>query len=245
MDLQVAGYEEMKHSKYTTRFIMETKLSSPGSVPAPPSVPNVVDWTAIRKSSRTFTFEGLAHYAHTGINPYTISIVQALCSQFTISARAKQDLAAVRERLSASPDEGTRCVLLDLTATDDGLVALGICGILNETFQQEALGLVFRVLDASSAVPNDLRPLYHSWKELNELCGKVQLPDVLHERVENFSRLTGSPAETTQSPPLEYPGPQLVVDGLQAMSRLCSGEEEGPILVLAGHYAGWCAAVAE
>jgi len=167
---------------------MENKLSGPAPTPAR----NAVDWPAIRQSSRTFTFEELSHYSRLGINPYTIELVHALCSQFTISARAKKDLAAIREKLSAAPDKSIRHVLLDLTASDPGLIALGICGIINETFQQDSLGIVFGVLAGSSAVPDDLRPLEDSWAEPNELGGQLQLPDMFHALVEKYSGLEKS-----------------------------------------------------
>jgi hypothetical protein len=221
---------------------------APASAPAPPPTPSVVDWSVFRDTARVLTFEELAHYARTGITPYTVALLQALCSQITISARAGADLAVLRKTLVAVSDERARCVLLDLTASDYELVVLGILGILNETFRQEALALVFRALDVASAVPDDLRPLYHSWDELNGLCGQVQLPAAFHERVERFSRLNDGAAdapEMKRDVELEHIGPQVVVDGLQAMSRSCSGEEEDQILVLAGQDAGWYAAVAE
>lgn len=225
---------------------MGNKTSSPS--PAR----DAVDWSTIRQSARSFTFEELSHYSRSGINPYTIEIVHALCSQLTISPSAKRDLAAAREKLPPVADSSMHRVLLDLIASGPGLIALGICGILNESFRQESLAIVFVVLAGSSAVPDDLRPADDSWAELNQLCGKLQLPSTFHDLVERYTRLesvNGSIAAEalgeTQSAGLNNAGPRLVVHGLQAMSALCSREVKTPMIAFAGHHAGWCAAVAE
>lgn len=208
------------------------------------AAPKAVDWTGIRRSARSFTFEELSHSSIAGVNPYTVQLVHALCSQFTLSSKAKRELEATRGKLSAATADAMHNVLLDLVATDQGLIALAICGILNESFEQESLGIVFEVLAKSAlfesnAVPKDLIPPNGSWAELNQLCGRLEAPNTFHDLVERYSHLEPVGAH------LEQTGPLGIVDSLQIMTEPFSGDPSGPITSYAGRHAGWYAAVAE
>ena len=213
---------------------------------------NVVDWTTIRGSKRSFTFEELSNYSRTKFSPYIVELVQALCTQFTIAAIAKSELSATWRNLPLVDDPSLELVVNNLAASEHGSVALGICAVLNARFQPEALTMVFEALANSSLIPDDLRPEKESFAELSRVCGDLQPLDMFRSLAEKYTQL-GLPNETAvadnsteaQNAKLVHTGSMCVAEGLQVMSRLCSGEETQPIMILGGCDAGWFAAVAE
>lgn len=205
---------------------------------------NKIDWTAIRTSTCFWTFEELSHYSHCRVSPYVFAVARALCSQFNISASAKKELADLKQRLStALGDESSHHILRMLIASDDDwLTALGICGILNDYFHSAALAEFFETLAKMSAMPEALRPARGRWMELARICGKIQAPASFHSLAQNCSQL--GLVENSEDLD-EGLGPIGVVEFIQGMSQISSGEDEGSIVMLCGRSAGWCAAIAE
>ncbi len=205
---------------------------------------NKIDWTAVRTSTCSWTFEKLSHYSHCRVSPYVFAVASALCSQFSISASARKELADLKQRLDTSEDDSSHHVLHMLTASDEGLTTLGICGILNDYFHSAALAEFFETLAEMSGMPETLRPARGRWIELARICGKIKPPDSFHSLVQNYSRLV-LVEEAENSDLEEGVGPIGVVTCIQGMSQISSGEDDGRIVMLCGHSAGWHAAIAE
>jgi hypothetical protein len=103
-------------------------------------------WAAIRTSAYSSTFEELSHYSHCRVSPYVIAVAQALCSQINITASARKELEDVRQKLCTIQNDSSDHVLQMLTASDEGLIVLCICGILNDYFHWVALAEFFETL---------------------------------------------------------------------------------------------------
>ena len=205
-----------------------------------------IDWTAVRTSTCSWTFEELSHYSHCRISPYVVAVARALCSQFSISASAREELADLKQRLDAleGEDDSSRYVLHILTASDDGLTMLGICGILNAYFHSHALAEFFETLATLSSMPETLRPARGRWMEIVRICSKIQPPASFLSLAQNGSRL--GLAKVAENNDLEEcVGPGDVVGLMQGMSLISTGEEDGRIFMFCGRTAGWHAAIAE
>ena len=207
---------------------------------------NRIDWTAIRNSTYSSTFEELSHYSHCKVSPYIVAVARTLCSQFSISASARDELADLRQRLDALEveDNSSRYVLHKLTASDEGLTMLGICGILNAYFHPHALAEFFETLAKLSSMPETLRPTHARWMEIVRLCGKIQASASFSSLAQKCSRL--GLAEVAENKDLEESvGPESVVEAMQTMSEISTGQEDDHIYMFCGRTAGWYAAIAE
>ncbi|KAJ9615690.1 hypothetical protein H2200_001766 [Cladophialophora chaetospira] len=205
---------------------------------------NKIDWTAVRTSTCSWTFEELSRYSHCRVSPYVFAVARALCSQFSISASARKELTDLKQLLDTSGDDSSHHVLHLLTASDEGLTVLGVCGILNDYFHSAALAEFFETLAKMSGMPETLRPARGRWMELARICGKIQPPDSFHSLAQDCSRL-GLVEEAGNSDLEEGVGPIGVVSCIQGMSEISSGEDDGRIIMLCGRSAGWHAAIAE
>jgi hypothetical protein len=205
---------------------------------------NKIDWTAVRTSTCSWTFEELSRYSHCRVSPYVFAVARALCSQFGISASARKELAELKQRLDTPEDDSSHHVLHMLTASDEGLTVLGVCGILNDYFHSAALAEFFETLAKMSGMPKTLRPARGRWMELARICGKIQPPASFHSLAQNCSRL-GLVEEAENNDLEEGVGPIGVVTCIQGMSQISSGEDDGRIVMLCGRSAGWHAAIAE
>ena len=203
-----------------------------------------IDWVAVRTSAYSCTFEELSHYSHCRVSPYVVAVARALCSQFTITASARRELEDLRQKLDTSGDDSSDHVLHMLTASDEGLIVLCICGILNDYFHLVALAEFFDILAKMSGMPEALRPARGRWMELARVWGKIQPPDSFHTLVQKCSQL-GLVDKAKTNDLEECVGPIGVVSCLQGMSLIQSGDEDGRIVMLCGRSAGWHAAIAE
>jgi hypothetical protein len=201
-------------------------------------------WAAIRTSAYSSTFEELSHYSHCRVSPYVIAVAQALCSQINITASARKELEDVRQKLCTIQNDSSDHVLQMLTASDEGLILLGMCGILNDYFHWVALAEFFETLTKMSDMPEALRPARGRWIELARIGGKIQPLDSFHARVQKYSHL-GLVDEAKNNDLEEGVGPIGVGCCMQGMSSIHSGEDAGRTIMFCGRSAGWHAAVAE
>ena len=148
-----------------------------------------LDWAAIRTSACSWTFEELSHFSHCRVSPYVVAVAHTLCSQFNITASARKDLEVVRQKLDALDDDSSDHVLRMLTASDEGLIVLGVCGVLYDYFHWLALAEFFENLAAMSGMPEALRPARGRWVELARICGKIQPLDSFHTLAQKCSQL--------------------------------------------------------
>lgn len=202
------------------------------------AVERKVDWVATRASSYSWTFEELSHFSQRGVNPYVVAVARTLCLQFNISASAQKELKTLRSEFHSDH------VLRTLTASDEGLIVLGVCGIFNNYFHWAALAEFFEVLSQMSDMPEALRPTRSRWLELARIAGKVQPPSSFDTLVQKYSQL-GLAGDARTNDLEESVGPMGVTSSIQLMSSIRSGEDDGPIVMLCGRSAGWHAAIAE
>ena len=205
---------------------------------------NKIDWAAIHTVAYSLTFKELSYYSHCRVSPYVIAVAQALCSQFNVTASARKELEDVRQKLCTTGNDSSDHVLQMLTASDEGLIVLGICGILNDYFHWIALAEFFETLTKMSGMPEALRPAHGRWIELARIGGKIRLLDSFHALVQNYSQL-GLVDKAKNNDLEEGVGPIAVVNCVKGMSSIHSGKEDGRLIMLCGRSAGWYAAVAE
>ena len=203
-----------------------------------------IDWTAVRTSTCSWTFEELSRYSHCRVSPYVFAVARALCSQFSISASARKELTDLKQRLDTLENDSSHRVLHMLTASEEGLTVLGVCGILNDYLHPDALAEFFETLAKMSGMPKTLRPARARWMELARICGKIPPPASFHSLAQNYSRL-GLVEEAENNDLEEGVGSIGVVGFIQGMSLISTGEEDGRIIMLCGRSAGFHAAIAE
>ena len=203
-----------------------------------------IDWVAIRTSACPWTFEELSHCSQCRVSPYVVAVARALCSQFNIAAGARKELEDWRQKLDTSEDDSSAHVLRMLSASDEGLIVVGVCGILNGYLHWMALAEFFSTLAEMSGMPEALRPARGRWIELARMAGKIQPLDSFHTLVQKCSQL-GLVDKVNTNDLEEGVGPISVVSCIQGMCSIRSGEDDRRIIMLCGRSAGWHAAIAE
>ena len=174
-----------------------------------------------------------------------IAAAQNLCSQFNITDTAKNELKDARQKLyNTENDNSSDQVLQTLTVSEEGLLVLGICWILNSFFHWVAAAEFFDYLAKMSGMPEAITPARGRWIELARITSKIPPLDAFHGLVQKYSQL-GMLDKPEDNDLEEGVGPIGVVSSMKAMSRIHAGQDDGRITILCGRSAGWHAAVAE
>lgn len=215
--------------------------------PASKVPPTAHDWATFRKEPLFFSSAQLARYSRTEVDPYVIEISKSLCRSFPLCLEAKNHLGrkfrCAPEVAKESESTGSELpsVVSQIAESEEGLLFLGILGVLTEYYNNTSVATVFDELAKWKKVPEDLAPTAQSWKTVATLLGNRLGSDEFRSAVDRYTQL----GQDSITHDLQHTDGFTVMVALNTMGDLSCGREKGTPTAYVGKDAGWLAAVAE
>ncbi|MCJ1404786.1 hypothetical protein MMC11_008012 [Xylographa trunciseda] len=162
-----------------------------------------VDWVALSNTTVSFSVEMLSRFAKAGVDVLTISMAQALFSQFNLPAEGQLRLQESLSKLKAFSSFGNliwfgigvKHIVRSLAETEQGACCTAICACLSVCYKTDFSARVLKEFCDSSNIPRSLTPALSQWATLVDVCaGSVEASGFPH-LVEGFSRLFSSPKQ--------------------------------------------------
>lgn len=189
-----------------------------------------VDWVALSNTSVSFSVELISRFARAGIDIFTITVAQAMFSQFHFPGEGQQRLHESLSKLKAFSSLGdilwfgigVKHVVRTLAGTEQGACCIAICACLSVCYPLEFSAHVLKALCDKSRDPGTLTPALSQWATLIQVCSGTILASQFPPLVEGFSRIFSSPPRgrwVSQAPA----SPDQLVSGLFQLARISNG----------------------
>lgn len=203
-------------------------------------------WAAIQKTlkrSPPLSIEDLQRFSSGDIDPWTLTLGQALCERFKFAPLGHRNIGSALhnlpgEQFSQQQFEigyGTQHIIHYLLRSADGVALAAIVGVLAEYFKQDFVVDFFLLLAKKSKVPESLRPLERQWRRVVQVLYGVLAISTFGQ----CSMLTEvSSADASGDFDLEH-----VVNAMEIMSQVTQKREKGTT-ILCGPEVPFLAAVA-
>ena len=178
-----------------------------------------VDWVELSSRSVHFSVAVLARLSRAGIDPFTLQVGRAICTNFSLHPIAQgriSDAILALKKFGSYGDViwfgfGVKHIVTDLAETEEGLTLVALCAALSTTYDSLYGARVLRELCGLCKAPQSFSPAIRQWKILVELCAGiltsghfVLVLDGFHRlaldgRNRNISRLAPRRSPTTYS----------------------------------------------
>ena len=210
-----------------------------------------VDWTALSRSSFTFSVEVMSRFSKAGVEMITCAMGQAMCSQFNVPPEGQQRVTDTISKLKAYSSYGqflwfgfgVKHIVRSLCETKQGATCAALCACLRVSYSTEMSARVLSVL-CDQLLPSDgLSPALPQWAALIDVCSGALSPSKFPAMVDGFCRLTF----TNGQPHSQYHKATTVdalASALAEIAKVSNGTVSS-ITFEGGYDCGWIAAVAE
>ena len=213
-----------------------------------------VDWVELSGRSVQFSIAVLARLSKAGIDPFTLQVGRAICTNFSLHPIAQgriSDAILALKKFGSFGDViwfgfGVKHVVTDLAETEEGLILVALCAALSTTYDALYGARVLRQLCCLCKAPQLFTPAIRQWKILVELCAGILNTGQFIHVLDGFRRLVSgggrdkSRLEAIRSPTTYSALAEAVLTIAQVTNkRLASATFTG------GHDCVWLAAVAE
>lgn len=213
-----------------------------------------VDWTALSRSTISFTVEVAARLSKAGIDTLTIGMGRALCASINLRPEAQKRVEDALKRLKAFSSYGKviwlgfgiRHIIWDLRETEQGLACVGLCACLMTNYNTWYGAQVLRALCSTYGAPKELTPSLHQWQALLRSCSGILGASCLFlRRVETFASLLAASSPRRSGISVHEPTlPEIVAESLRSLCDISCGKLE-MCSYTGGVDCAWIAAVAE
>lgn len=140
-----------------------------------------VEWTNIANFTFTASLALLGRLASAGIEPRTVAVAQAICSNLKLGPVGERRLHDCLSKLKAFSSAssllwfglGVRHIVRTLTQTTQGASCVALCAALAETYHVDVAGLVLMELASRYQAPQDLSPSFLQWQALVRSCAGI------------------------------------------------------------------------
>ena len=140
-----------------------------------------VDWVELSGRSVSFSVAVLARLSKAGIDPFTLQVGRAICTNFSLDPVAQQRIFEAIQALRKFGSYGdiiwfgfgVKHVVNDLAETEQGLTLVALCAALSSTYNSLFGAQVLRGLCGLCKAPQDFSPAIRQWKILVELCSGI------------------------------------------------------------------------
>ena len=140
-----------------------------------------VDWVELSDRSVQFSVAVLARLSKAGIDPLTLQVGRAICTNFSLDPIAQNRISDAILALKKFGSYGNviwfgfgvKLVITDLAETKEGLILVAICAALSTTYDALYGARVLRELCCLSKTPHLFTPAIRQWKILVELCAGI------------------------------------------------------------------------
>ena len=209
-----------------------------------------VDWTALSRSSFTFSVEVMSRFSKAGVEMITCAMGQAMSSQFNVPPEGQKRVTDAISKLKAYSSYGqvlwfgfgVKHIVRSLCETKQGATCAALCACLRVSYSTEMSARVLSVL-CDQMLPSDgLSPALPQWAALIDVCSGTLSPSKFPAMVDGFCRLAFAPRL-----PLKYhkaTTADALARALAELSKVSNGSVSS-ITFEGGYDCGWVAAVAE
>ena len=140
-----------------------------------------VDWVELSGRSVHCSVAVLARLSKAGIDPFTLQVGRAICTNFSLHPTAQgriSDAILALKKFGSYGDIiwfgfGVKHVVTDLAETEQGLTLVAICAALSTTYDSLYGARVLRELCGLCKAPQSFSPAIRQWKTLVELCAGI------------------------------------------------------------------------
>ena len=140
-----------------------------------------IDWVQLGDTGVRATVSVLSRISAGNVDPFTITVMQALASQYQLSPLGKTRINESLQSLKCFASIrnllwfgfGINHVVHILELTDHGVSALALCGSLSEVMSAEMVASILDKLPAIYDAPQHLRPSLSQWEALVVSCDKA------------------------------------------------------------------------
>lgn len=156
-----------------------------------------VDWVELSGKSVQFSVAVLARLSKAGIDPFTLQVGRAICTNFSLHPRAQgriSDAILALKKFGSYGDViwfgfGVKHVVTDLAETEEGLTLVAVCAALSTTYDSLLGARVLRELCGLCKAPQSFSPAIRQWKILVELCSGILVSSHFGLVLDGFRRL--------------------------------------------------------
>ena len=156
-----------------------------------------VDWVELSGRSVQFSVAVLARLSKAGIDPFTLQVGRAICTNFSLNPIAQgriSDAILALKKFGSYGDImwfgfGVKHVVTDLAETEEGLTLVAICAALSTTYDSLYGAHVLRELCGLCKAPQSFSPAIRQWKVLVELCAGILSSSQFALILDGFRRL--------------------------------------------------------
>ena len=210
-----------------------------------------VDWTALSRSSFTFSVEVMSRFSKAGVEMITCAMSQAMCSQFNVPPEGQKRVTDAISKLKAYSSYGqilwfgfgVKHIVRSLCETKQGATCAALCACLRVSYSTEMSARVLSVL-CDQLLPSDgLSPALPQWSALVDVCSGVLSPSKFPVMVDGFCRLA-LPDRGHRSHRYNATTVDALAHALAELSKVSNGSVSG-ITFQGGYDCAWIAAVAE
>ena len=210
-----------------------------------------VDWTALSRSSFTFSVEVMSRFSKAGVEMITCAMGQAMASKFDVPQEGQKRITDAISKLKAYSSYGqvlwfgfgVKHIVRSLCETKQGATCAALCACLRVSYSTEMSARVLSVL-CDELLPSDgLSPALPQWAALIDVCSGALSPSKFPVMVDGFCRLALANPQRRS-----YRYNATTVDALaHALAELSkvSSASVSSITFEGGYDCGWIAAVAE
>ena len=206
----------------------------------------------LAKSSVTFSVDILNRISKANVDAITITVAQAMFSQFNFEANAQkrlhESLSTLKAFSSASTalwfGIGMKHIVRSLADTEQGACCVAMCACLSTSYDSFTGGNVLKELCNTSLAPSELSPALSQWAALFDVCAGAVAVSQFPRKVEGFTRILVAP-EMRKVAFLPGAGPpHRIAAALLDLAKVSKGALQQ--VVLSGSIdCAWLAAVAE
>ena len=144
-----------------------------------------------------FSVAVLARLSKAGIDPFTLQVGRAICTNFSLHPIAQgriSDAILALKKFGSYGDIiwfgfGVKHVVTDLAETEQGLTLVAICAALSTTYDSLYGARVLRELCGLCKAPQSFSPAIRQWKTLVELCAGILTSGHFNIVLDGFRRL--------------------------------------------------------
>ena len=209
------------------------------------------DWTALSRSSFTFSVEVMSRFSKAGVGMITCAMGQAMCSQFNVPPEGQKRVTDAISKLKAYSSYGqvlwfgfgVKHIVRSLCETKQGATCAALCACLRVSYSTEMSARVLSAL-CDQLLPSDgLSPALPQWAALIDVCSGALSPSKFPVMVDGFCRLAFRDRRP-HSPYHKATTVDALAHALAELSKVSNGSVSS-ITFQGGYDCGWIAAVAE
>ena len=172
-----------------------------------------VDWVELSGRSVNFSVAVLARLSKAGIDPFTLQVGRAICTNFSLDPVAQQRISEAIQALRKFGSYGdiiwfgfgVKHVVTDLAETEQGLTLVALCAALSSTYDSLYGARVLRELCVLCKAPQAFSPAIRQWKILVELCSGIFNVGHFALLLDGFRRLVSGERNTPDLVANRYP----------------------------------------